>query len=65
MLEPEVETRPWAEQLELDDAAYRQQLAYLLERSSFYRERLAGAGGLEGIRELPLTTKEETVEHDG
>jgi len=59
MLEPEVETRPWAEQLELDDAAYRQQLAYLLERSSFYRERLAGAGGLEGIGELPLTTKEE------
>ncbi len=43
MLEPEVETRPWAEQLALDDAAYREQLAYLLERSPFYREKL-GAG---------------------
>ena len=37
MLEPEVETRPWAEQLALDDASYRTQVAYLLERSSFYR----------------------------
>ena len=37
------ETRPWPEQLELDDAAYREQLAYLLERSPFYREKLAGA----------------------
>ncbi len=42
MLEPEVETRPWAEQLALDDASYRTQLAYLLERSAFYREKLAG-----------------------
>ena len=42
MLEPEVETRPWAEQLALDDASYRSQLAYLLERSPFYREKLAG-----------------------
>ena len=42
MLEPEVETRPWAEQLALDDARYRAQLAYLLERSPFYREKLAG-----------------------
>ena len=44
MLEPEVETRPWEEQLALDDAAYREQLAYLFERSPFYREKLAGAG---------------------
>ena len=34
MLEPEVETRPWAEQLALDDASYRAQLAYLFERSA-------------------------------
>ena len=41
MLDPEVETRPWDEQLALDDASYRAQLAYLLERSAFYREKLA------------------------
>ena len=42
MLAPEVETRPWDEQLALDDASYREQLAYLLERSAFYREKLGG-----------------------
>ena len=40
MLEPEVETRPWEQQLALDDAAFREQLDYLLERSPFYREKL-------------------------
>jgi phenylacetate-CoA ligase len=44
-----------------DDAAYREQLAYLLERSAFYREKLAARepGGLDDIADLPLTTKEE------
>ena len=67
MLEPEVETRPWAEQLALDDASYREQLAYLLERSPFYREKLGAAGvasagdagGLDEIARLPLTEKAE------
>jgi phenylacetate-CoA ligase len=62
MLEPEVEARPWAEQLALDDASYRAQLAYLLERSPFYREKLDGfetAGGLAEITQLPLTEKDE------
>jgi phenylacetate-CoA ligase len=62
MLEPEVEARPWAEQLALDDVSYRAQLAYLLERSAFYREKLAGAetgGGLAEIARLPLTEKDE------
>jgi phenylacetate-CoA ligase len=67
MLEPEVESRPWPEQLALDDAAYRAQLAYLLARSAFYREKLgaagiesaADAGGLDGIGLLPLTEKAE------
>jgi phenylacetate-CoA ligase len=60
MLAPEVETRSPEEQLDLDDAAYRAQLAYLLERSPFYRDKLAGAeGGLEQIAELPLTEKGE------
>ena len=61
MLEPEVETRPWAEQLALDDASYRTQLAYLLERSPFYRKKLDGfeTGGLAEIAQLPLTEKDE------
>ena len=64
MLEPEVESRPWAEQLVLDDASYRAQLAYLLERSAFYREKLGirsadEAGGLADIGSLPLTEKAE------
>jgi phenylacetate-CoA ligase len=44
-----------------DDEAYRAQLAYLLERSAFYREKLAGLtpGGLGDIAELPLTDKQE------
>jgi len=59
MLEPDVETRPWAEQLALDDASYRDQIAYLLERSPFYRRKLEGfePRGLAEIAELPLTDK--------
>src|SRR5215216_3784550 len=61
MLDPEVETRPWAEQLALDNASFRRQLTYLLERSAFYREKLAGfeAVGLADIAQLPLTEKDE------
>jgi phenylacetate-CoA ligase len=61
MLEPEVETRPWDEQLALDDEAFRTQLAYLRGRSPFYREKLAGAPdvGLAEIAQLPLTDKSE------
>jgi len=67
LLDPEVEARPWDQQLELDDIAYRSQLAYLLERSPFYREKLAAAGiteagqagGLADISRLPLTEKQE------
>ena len=64
MLEPEVEARPWEEQLALDDESYRVQLVYLLERSAFYREKLGfedarDAGGLAGIAQLPLTEKDE------
>ena len=39
MLAPEVESLPWEEQLALDDYAYRDQLAYLFERSGFYRAK--------------------------
>jgi phenylacetate-CoA ligase len=63
----EIETRAWADQLALDDAAYRDQLAYLFERSRFYRDKLGAAGigsgrdagGLAEIAELPLTDKAE------
>jgi phenylacetate-CoA ligase len=67
MLSPEVETLPWPEQLALDDASYRTQLAYLFEHSVFYREKLEAArfttseaaGGLTDIAKLPLTEKDE------
>ena len=61
MLEPEIESRPWHEQLALDDEAFRAQLAYLRERSPFYREKLAGHGdvGLAELAALPLTAKDE------
>ena len=67
MLAPDVETRPWAEQLAVDDERYRTQLAYLFDRSAFYREKLAATGfasaaavgGLADIAQLPLTEKHE------
>jgi phenylacetate-CoA ligase len=61
MLEPEVESRPWPEQLVVDGEAFRVQLAYLRERSPFYRGKLAGhdAAGLAEIAGLPLTEKDE------
>jgi len=62
MLEPEVESRPWPEQLAVDGASFREQLAYLLERSAFYRQKLAGHDttvGLAEIAQLPLTEKDE------
>ncbi len=63
MLQPDVETRPWDEQLALDDASYRAQLQYLLHRSAFYKAKLGEApsdlGGLAEIAELPLTDKRE------
>jgi phenylacetate-CoA ligase len=70
MLAPEVESRPWAEQLAVDDESYRIQLAYLFDRSAFYREKLAAAGfvsaeaagGLADIAQLPLTEKRELKE---
>jgi phenylacetate-CoA ligase len=58
----DAERLPWEEQLALDDAAFRAQLAYLLERSPFYREKLAGCDpgvGLDEIASLPPTEKAE------
>jgi phenylacetate-CoA ligase len=63
MLAAESETRPWAEQFAGDDRSYREQIAYLLARSPFYREKLGAfgpaAGGLGDIANLPLTEKSE------
>jgi phenylacetate-CoA ligase len=67
MLEAEVESRSWDEQLALDDARYRSQLAYLFEHSAFYRRKFGEAGlesasearGLADIAGLPLTEKSE------
>ena len=67
MMLAEIEARPWDEQLEIDDAQYREQLSYLFERSAFYREKLGAAGissadetgGLAEIARLPLTEKQE------
>jgi len=58
----DAERVPWEEQRVLDDASYRTQLAYLLARSAFYRDKLADfdtSGGLAEITELPLTEKDE------
>jgi phenylacetate-CoA ligase len=65
----DVESRPWAEQVAIDDPAYRAQLAYLFDRSALYREKLAAAGfpdaraagGLAHIAQLPLTEKQELM----
>jgi phenylacetate-CoA ligase len=70
MLDPEVEARPWDEQVALDDIAYRAQLEYLLGRSPFYRRKLGAAGldaakdagGLDEVGQLPLTEKYELRE---
>jgi phenylacetate-CoA ligase len=57
----DAERLSWDEQLALDEESYREQLAYLLERSPFYREKLVGfdSHGLAEISELPLTEKSE------
>ncbi len=65
MYEPEVEALPWPERLSADDAVYRRQIAYLFERSRFYRNKLSAAGfgspdkvgGLSSIAALPFTEK--------
>ena len=49
-----------------DGEAFREQVAYVLERSAFYRDKLAGhdtaSGDLAAIATLPLTTKQELRE---
>jgi phenylacetate-CoA ligase len=67
LTEPDVEAAPWEGQAAADEAPYRRQVAYLFERSRFYRDKLARAGfasadavgGLADIARLPFTEKDE------
>jgi phenylacetate-CoA ligase len=67
MFRPEVETRPPAEQRARDRETWRAQIAYLFDRSDFYREKLRAAGiadaraagELEDLARLPFTEKDE------
>ena len=43
-------------------SAHDEQLAYVLERSAFYREKFAGHDTAAGLEALPLTTKQELRE---
>lgn len=67
IFDPEIETRPPEEQFRIDSVQYRRQIAYLFERSGFYRKKLNAAGfgdadsvgGLADLRDLPLTEKDD------
>ncbi len=67
MLEPDIEGAPWEGQAKTDEAAYREQIAYLFARSRFYQDKLTAAGfanaaavgGLADIAALPFTEKDE------
>ncbi len=67
MFEPAAETLPWDQQIQRDDALYRDQIARLFARSRFYRQKLteagfddaAAVGSLDAIAALPFTEKDE------
>ena len=67
MYDAEIETRPVAEQFDLDRESYRRQIRYLFEHSAFYRHKLdeagfsgpADVGDLDDITGLPFTEKDE------
>ena len=67
LVEPGIEAAPWEGQGAADDAPYRRQIAFLFERSRFYRDKFAAAGfktaaavgGLADIAGLPFTEKDE------
>jgi phenylacetate-CoA ligase len=63
---PEIETMPWDEVERMQLEKLRRQLGYVVERSPFYARKLERAGlepgrlrSLEGLRQVPFTTKEE------
>jgi len=67
LIEPAIEGAPWEGQAAADDPLYRRQIAYLFERSRFYRGKLGAVGftrpevvgGLADIARLPFTEKDE------
>jgi phenylacetate-CoA ligase len=67
LIEPHIESAPWEDQSPQDDAAYRDQIDYLMRCSRFYREKLGAVGlgdaaavaGLPDIAKLPFTEKDE------
>jgi phenylacetate-CoA ligase len=67
MHNPAVEARDPAAQRRRDRTRYPKQIAYLFERSTFYRDKLAAAGfkdaaavgGLDDVAALPFTEKDE------
>ena len=67
MFRPEVETRSAAAQSARDRDAWKAQIAYLFDRSAFYRQKLqsagiadaAKAGSLDDLGRLPFTEKDE------
>ena len=44
LIEPEIEAAPWDDQARPTTPLYREQIAYLFERSRFYRDKLGRAG---------------------
>ena len=54
MFEPEIETRPWAEQRVEDGPRYASQLEYLFNRSRFYQKKLREAGFAASVSESPM-----------
>jgi phenylacetate-CoA ligase len=67
LTEPDIEAAPWESQAAADESTYRRQIAYLFERSRFYRDKLTRAGfasvesvgGLADVARLPFTEKDE------
>lgn len=67
MYDRETETRPPAEQFQIDRDTYRRQIRYLFQHSEFYRIKLGAAGfhspeqlgELDDLSGLPLTEKDE------
>ena len=67
MYDREIVTRPVEDQYRLDKDKFVEQIKYLFEHSDFYQKKLTEAGfkdsrsvgGLENIRDLPFTEKDE------
>ncbi|MEP4380266.1 MAG: AMP-binding protein [Alphaproteobacteria bacterium] len=67
LFDPEAETRDPADQKRKDEPVYRRQIEYLFARSEFYQAKFKEAGfrtpesigGLDELRHLPLTVKDE------